>query len=286
MAGTFQIVMLVAAALAYVAGGVAAALELLGKRAPRMARTVCLGLGVVISAVVLIWHTAEVVKQTGDWQPLQDNLSALLTLSVVLAGLVTYVQYRRPIPWLEWLAMPVVLMLLLMAGHFGTTSPHPYLPTAYSLVHRVAIFGGTLAFLVAGAMGGMYLLADRNLRHKPKWGEAKQAPGHPWMFSSLERLEHLTYSAVTWGFALFTIGVVTGVAWATHGKSRLGPQWYLAPKVLLAVAAWLVFAVVMHTPIAPRLRGRKDAVLSIVGLFLTLAALLAALLFMPTGGAN
>lgn len=287
MVGWPQIALLVIAAMAYAAGGAAAVVDVMGRRTPRGARAVCLGLGMAMSAGVLIWHAQRVVSETGSWWPMQDNLSALLTLSVVLAGFVTYVQARHPIAWLEWLVMPVVLALLLMAGHFGTTKPQAYLPGAYSLMHRVSIFSGTLAFLLAGAMGGLYLITDWNLRQRPKWGGPKSAPVRPMMFSSLERLEKLIYTAVTFGFALFSIGVVTGVVWAVHaGHTRLGERWYLVPKVFLALAAWVVFAVVLHTPIAPRLRGKKNAILSIVGLLLTLAALLAALLFMPTGGAS
>jgi ABC-type uncharacterized transport system permease subunit len=65
----------------------------------------------------------------------------------------------------------------------------------------------------------------------------------------------------------------------------MGPHWYLSPKVIFSLAAWAVFAVVLHTPIAPRLRGRKNAVLSIIGVALTLASIVAVLL-MPAGGAQ
>jgi ABC-type transport system involved in cytochrome c biogenesis permease subunit len=67
-----------------------------------------------------------------------------------------------------------------------------------------------------------------------------------------------------------------------HGHTRLGTHWFLSPKVILAFAAWAIFLVVLHTPVAPRLRGRKNAILSIVGLVLTIATLFAVLL-MPKG---
>lgn len=277
-----QITMLIMTALTYIVGGVFAAAEMAGRKAPRRARGVCLGLGIAISAALLIWHSISVMRMEGNWQPLQDNLSALLTLSVVLGVFVAYVQYHRPVPWLEWLIMPVVIMLLLLAGHFGTTKPHAYLPTTYSLLHRIAIFAGALAFMIAGVMGALYLVTDRSLKWRRT--EGRHLPPRPTMFSSLERLEHLIYSAVTLGFALFSIGIVTGIAWAIGQPTRLGAHWFLYPKVILALAAWVIFGIVLHTPIAPRLRGRKNAVLSIVGLILTVAALLAALVFMPTTG--
>jgi ABC-type uncharacterized transport system permease subunit len=209
----------------------------------------------------------------------------MLTLALLLAGFVAYVHIKRPVRSLEWLVMPVVTLLLLAAGHFGKTQPQPYTSTVYSLIHRISSFLGVLAFVVAGAAGALYLISDRMLRSRTG-GDGRLAPPRPGVFGSLERLEHLSYSAVTLGFALITVGIVTGIGWALHGPLSTGmsERWFLWPKVVLTFACWLVFAVVLNTPIAPRLRGRKDAILSIVGLILAVAALFAVLL-MPKGGA-
>lgn len=278
-----QIAILLLAVAAYAAGGVGSALGLLGKKLPAWFRWCCLLGGIAACCALLVWHTVSVVHTQGEWYPLSDNLSALLTLAVLLAGFVAYVQIRRPIPSLEWLIMPIVIALLLMAGHFGKTQPEAYTQTAYSISHRVTTFLGTIAFVVAGAGGILYLISYRRLRLRPAGGV--HAPPAPGMFGSLERLEHLTYHAVTLGFALFSIGLVTGIAWVVHenGRTRLGVPWYASPKVILSAAVWLMFAVILHSPIAPRLRGRRTAILSIMGLILTLATLFAVLL-MPKGG--
>jgi ABC-type transport system involved in cytochrome c biogenesis permease subunit len=277
-----EITVLLLAVAAYVAGGIGSIVALAGKPVPRHFRSISMGIGIALSAGLLVWHSAE----TATWQPLEDNLSAMLTLAVLLSLFVAYIQHRRPIPSLEWLIMPIVIALLLMAGHFGKTQPHPYLTTTYSLVHRLSSYLGTLAFVVAGMASVLYLMSDRALRSRTRAGVgARHLAPHPGLFGSLERLDHLTYSAVTLGFALFTVGIVTGIVWVVHehGKTRLGTHWFLAPKVLLAFAAWLIFAIIVHTPIAPRLRGRKDALLSIIGVIMTIATLFAVLL-MPKGG--
>ncbi len=280
MVSTAQIILLIMAIVAYFAGGAATLLTVSGhKPAPYLRWTFMVG-GIVLSLALLIWH----ISGTGSWQPLQDSLSALLTLSILLAAFVAYVQLKRPIASLEWLVMPVVIVLLLMAGHFGKTQPTAYLPTAYSLVHRLFTFLGTLAFVVAGVAGALYLMSDRMLRARPAGGA--HLPPSPGKFGSLERLEHLAHSAVIWGFAMFTLGILSGISWAVHehGQSKLGQAWYFSPKVVLTMAVWVVFAVVLNTPIAPRLRGRKSAILSIVGLLLTIATLFAALLMPSAGG--
>jgi ABC-type transport system involved in cytochrome c biogenesis permease subunit len=144
----------------------------------------------------------------------------------------------------------------------------------------VTAYLGAVAFVIAGATGAMYLIANRRLRRKVRTGGPN--------FGSLERLEHITFMAVTTGFALLTIGMITGLARVQHeGNGRLGPHWFTSPKVLLATAVWIVYALILHSPINPSFRGRKTALLSILGLVLMFGTIVAVQL-MPaaTGGAH
>ena len=125
-----------------------------------------------------------------------------------------------------------------------------------------------------GAAGAMYLIASRQLR-------AKTYPTGQ-RFGSLERLEHITMISVVLGFALLSVGLVTGLVRAIHG-STLGRDWYAKPKVMLTLVAWVIYALVLHSPINPSFRGRKTAVLSVVGLVLMIGILIAVQL-MPAGG--
>jgi len=45
--------------------------------------------------------------------------------------------------------------------------------------------------------------------------------------------------------------------------------------VLLTFAVWLVYAIVLHAPINPSFRGRRAAVLSVVGFVLMVGTILA-----------
>jgi ABC-type uncharacterized transport system permease subunit len=271
-----QLGLLMMAVAAFAAGGVASLLQRMGKNVPRVIRWQMLLAGILFSIALLIWHSNTNTAPGTAWQPLQDNLSALLTLATVLACFITYLEWRRPIPYLEWIVIPVVIALLLLAGHFGTAHPEAYVHTTYSLVHRVATFLGAGAFVIAGACGVLYLLSDRALRRKKRGGI--HVPPKPGAFGSLERLERLIHNAVTVGFAVLTVGIITGITWAERAQTRLGTTWYLTPKVLLTFCVWGIFGIVLNSPIAPRLRGRKTAWLSIIGVALTLLLMLAVLM--------
>ena len=51
----------------------------------------------------------------------------------------------------------------------------------------------------------------------------------------------------------------------------LGPQWYFSAKFIVALLAWLAFAVVMNVRYATAFRGARAAWLSIAGVVLLLA---------------
>lgn len=222
----------------------------------------CLYLGMILAIVVLAWHCVA----RGNWQPLDDNFGSLLSLAILLSLFVSYTQRARPLRGLDLFVTPAVIVLLVLAAVFGKTVPREYPDTTWSIVHRVTAYGGFIAFAVAGAIGGMYLLAQRRLRTKQ--------PGAG--FGSLERLEHLTFVSVTLGFALLTIGLVTGfVRVLGHNGAGLGATWYRNPKVVLTCVAWVVYALVLHSPINPSFRGRKTAILSVFGLFLMIGVFIA-----------
>ena len=87
---------------------------------------------------------------------------------------------------------------------------------------------------------------------------------------SLERLERITMISVTLGFALLTIGAITGLI----QMLAAGKDTPLA-KLVLTLAVWLVYAIVLHSPINPSFRGRKAAVLSVVGFVLMVGTIFA-----------
>lgn len=224
-------------------------------------------LGLTAAIGVIVWHSIS----RGHWLPMSDNFDTIIWLAILLALFVFYMQRVKPITGLDWFVMPIVILLLVAAGYFGSQDLHTYQPLVRDTgiwVHRVSAYGGAVAFAIAAPVGAMYVIASRKLRAKTA------GPS----FTSLERLERLMMLSVTLGFALLTIGLITGLFRMIDQKSSI-PM----PKLLLASLAWLVYAIVMHAPINPRFRGRRAALLSIFGFVLVFGTLVA-VQFMPGGG--
>ena len=261
-----QIALLILAIVLFVAGGGLSFARLwFASEELRIGSKALLYGGILAGLGALIWHSSARHR----WLPLEDNFDALTWLALLLALFLAYTQRTHPLRGLDWFLMPIVVLLLVAAAVFGRTEPREYVRGGWVWVHWVSAYGGAVAFAVAGAVGAMYLIANRRLRSK------RGTPGTS--LGSLERLEHLTLVSVTLGFALLTIGLVTGLVRALdpRGRNALGPDWYVQPKVLLAFIAWLVYAVVLHSPINPSFRGRKTALLSVVGFVLMIGAIVA-----------
>jgi len=222
--------------------------------------------GLSLAIVVVFWHTVR----RGHWTPLESNFDTLVSLGVILGVFVMYLQKRRPVAGLDWFVMPMVMMLLLLGGVFGRTKLHAYLPTAWSVLHLVGVFGGAVAFALAGATGAMYLLSNQRLRNKTALPGSK--------FASLERLEHVTYLSVTLGFGLLTLGALMGFLWLLRDETKVLPPG----KIILTGVIWVIYAIILHTPINPSFRGRKTAMLSIAG-FILMIATVVAVQFVPSG---
>lgn len=223
----------------------------------------CVGLAIALAVQAL--HASL----RGDWLPLQDNFDALLWLAILVGGVALYLRARGTVPRLDLVSGPIVVILLVAAGAFGVGRPHEYINNLWFYTHGLSSFGCAVAFAFAACTGVLYLVLRRKLRQKPH-GPPESGYG------SLERLERVNYTAVQIGFALLTVGVVSGLTRALgHATTKLGDHWYWSPKVLLSVGAYLLYAVVLNSPIAPALRGRRTAILSIAGFVLLLGTLVA-----------
>ncbi len=231
----------------------------------RLAGKSCLYWGVTAAVGVLIWHSIT----RGSWVPVGDNFDALIWLALLLCLFVGYIQRTRPMAALEWFLMPVVIAMLTCAAVFGRTDYRPYVGKTWTYVHHLTSYFGASAFAVAAASGAMYILAARRLK-------TKQSVAY---LGSLERLERLTMTAVTLGFALLTVCIITGAVEMIH-QGRPTSAW----KVALTACVWVIYAVVLHAPINPIFRGRRAAVLSVLGFVLMIATVVAVQFGSASGG--
>ena len=128
------------------------------------------------------------------------------------------------------------------------------------------------AFLVAFVAGLLFLVQEQQLKRKPVGIAFQRLP-------SLERLDDVNFLAIGVGFWLLTLGLVCG--WI--GTQELLGRWWMGdPKEYWALLLWASYLVLWLIRLRATLRGRRVALLSVLGFSLALFSLLGVHRLLPS----
>ena len=82
------------------------------------------------------------------------------------------------------------------------------------------------------------------------------------LLPEVEVLDELTHQLIMFGFLFLSAGIITGAVWA---NSAWGRYWGWDPKETWSLITWFVYATLLHARLMRGWRGKRIAVLSIVG---------------------
>jgi ABC-type transport system involved in cytochrome c biogenesis permease subunit len=226
------------------------ALSLLVYFAALFARREEWGRSALLSALLGFgFHTAALIMRTissghAPFTNMYESIS-FLSWAIVLALLIFG---RTPrMPWLGPLLMIIVVALVALASSplmpKEATPLVPALQSYWLWLHVSVTLLGEAFFAVAFVTSLIYLASG---------DEEKKA-----------RLDALAYRAVTVGFPLFTLGgLVFGMVWAYRAW---GTYWSWDPKEVWSLITWFVFALYLHTRIVMGWKGKRSALIAIIG---------------------
>lgn len=152
----------------------------------------------------------------------------------------------------------VFICCLLLIASFSSREFTPLLPALQSnwLPIHAGVSIVAYGFLSLAFCGGlMYLLQERELKSK-KFGYFFSR------FPSLDALDQLNNHCLTAGFVFLTLGIVTGSVWA---RQAWGTYWHWDPKETWSLITWFVYLVQLHQRYTVGWRGKRAAVMAIVG---------------------
>jgi cytochrome c-type biogenesis protein CcsB len=206
-------------------------------------------------------------------------ISHCITLAVryIEAGHIPVVNLHESLSFFAWMVIGFFLLLryyykIEVMGLFVSTLalllviwaaalPREILPLPPALrswwlpIHVTFAFLGDAIFALAFCAGVIYLVQERLVKSKRVGAISVRLP-------SLEILDEINYRALTIGFPLLTIGIVTGAVWAAYAW---GSYWSWDPKENWSLVTWLLYAVLLHQRLAVKWRGKKAAVMAIIG---------------------
>jgi cytochrome c-type biogenesis protein CcsB len=204
-------------------------------------------------------HTAGLLVRFAEagYTPVTSLHEAMSFFAWCVVGIYLILQLRYDLPSLGAFASPVALIFVLAAITLpGDIEPLPAALQSYWLpVHVILIFIGDGAFALAAAAGVMYLIQERQLKHKRMGALFHRLP-------NLDVLDQLNYLCLTIGFPLLTVGIISGAIWA---QQAWGTYWSWDPKETWSLITWFLYAALLHGRLTVGWRGRRAAVWALIG---------------------
>lgn len=201
-----------------------------------------------------------------------DSYEALSFFACLTAGVCLLAQVRAPVAILGAVVSPLGFVLTLGAFVFYTHARDlpPILHSAWLPVHVTLAFLGNAVFGVAFSASLVYLVQEKQLKGKKGRLSFRRLP-------SLETLDNLNYRVLSWGFALLTLGILSGAVWAEYVWGHL---WIWEPRSVLSLVTWVLYALLLHYRSAGW-RGRRAATLTIVCFAVLVGSFLSVKLLFP-----
>jgi len=206
-------------------------------------------IGSGLAVVGLIIHTAALIVRTieSGHAPFTNMYESLSFLSWASVLAFVIIDRKFKIPKIGPYIMLIVIGLVALASSplmpKEATPLVPALQSYWLWLHVSVTLLGEAFFAVAFITSIMYLAA-KEADKKEKW-------------------DSVSYRCVAVGFPLFTLGgLVFGMVWA---YKAWGTYWSWDPKEVWSLITWFVFALYLHTRIVMGWKGKRSAVIAIIG---------------------
>jgi len=224
----------------------------------RLATIVTLG-GLAGHTFAIILRWMESYQLGIGHAPLSNLYESLIFFAWTIILLYMIIEWRTKNRSIGAFATPLAFLAMAYASYSPGISSRiqplvPALKSNWLIAHVITCFFGYAAFGIAFGLSLMYLLKRLDTPEK-KNIFLKLIPG-----SGI--LDDISYQMVVIGFLLLTLGIITGSVWA---HSAWGTYWSWDPKETWSLITWLVYAALLHSRMIRGWRGKKLAILSVIG---------------------
>lgn len=210
-----------------------------------------LAAGLLVVGVVTRGIAAERVPWSNMYEFAAAGSAIALVVFLVLVRL-----------WaVQWAGVLVTGFALVLLGiGFSVYVPAgpavPALQSYWLVIHVAAVMIAGALFLVGAAASVLYLLKSR------AESRGKIGPMLARMPSSAI-IDHLTFRVTAVAFPIWTFGaLIAGPIWAYEAWSRF---WGWDPKEVWALITWVVYAGYLHARVTAGWKGKRTAIIGLIG---------------------
>ncbi len=216
-------------------------------------------IGLIAHTFGLILRWFESYKMGIGHAPLSNLYESLIFFSWTIVLLYLIIEWRIKSRNLGAFVVPFAFFSMAFASFSPNVNARiqpliPALQSNWLISHVITCFFGYAALTIACGLGFMYLLKGLEKGERPRLF-FRFLPGR-------EIVDELTYHSVVIGFIFLTLGIITGSVWA---YSAWGSYWSWDPKETWSLITWLIYAAMLHSRFVRGWRGKRMAIMSIIG---------------------
>lgn len=225
-------------------------------------------IGFALQSVSLLIRTIDLGQV-----PILNMAEALSFFGWAIAGAYLLINWKFRLAILGAFASPLTFFLVLAGILMIKSDPNisPIYQSWWLTLHLGTVFGGYGFFGLAFLAALLYLLQEDQIKAKRTGAIYRRLP-------SLNVLDNMNYYCLTIGFPLMTLGIITG---AVLAQVAFGTYWRWDPKEVWTLIIWLVYAGLLHQRLTVGWRGRRAAIMSIIGFTLICFTFIGVSIFLP-----
>jgi len=237
-------------------------------RQPAADRELVGRLGILLTSIAVAAHFVALVGRgmaaDPNRVPWGNMYEFTLSGTFVVAFLYVVLYKKFGLGWMGPLVVGFVVATLMVAVIWLYDAVAPLteaLNSPWLVIHVMSAITATGAFTLGGIASAMYLVRMRAERR----AAAAERPLSRWLerVPQLDALDRLAYRVHAFAFPVWTFAVlITGPIWAHEAWSR---YWNWDPKEVWAFITWVVYAGYLHARATAGWKGRKAALLALVG---------------------
>src|ERR1035437_2969106 len=218
--------------------------------------------GLIAQTIALIFRWKASYDLGMGHAPLSNFYESLVFFAWTIVFLYLIMELRLRNRSLGVFVLPVSFLLMAFASLSPDISSRidpliPALQSNWLTSHVLTCFMGYAAFRVASGLGIMYFL---KIAAAGKKREMISDFFH--LLPDEGAVDELIYQSTAQGFVFLTLGIMTGSVWAHYAW---GSYWSWDPKETWSLITWLIYALMLHARHVRGWRGKRMALMSIIG---------------------
>ena len=194
--------------------------------------------------------------------PLTNMQESLSFFSLAIVGGFIFFERRYKVTTLGSFILPIALVMLTASStlHVVARQLPPILQSNWFWFHALLAFASYACFTIAAGVAVMYLIQRYFLKTKHFGALFQKLP-------SLETMDDISYRCLSVGWPLLTIAIISGSIWSDQA---MGSYWIWDRKQIWSMIIWIIYAALLHGRITIGWRGKRAAILSIIGFIVVL----------------